>query len=155
MLIPRRDGMFPMHYLLHALDMKTVRNQVREFMTHSTDEISNQAQMRWYRNDYKPAHAKGEMFGFVYYKQKRPIGYGLVTWRHNKFWLSGGIIPEEQGNGYGRALFQFMVDWKVSGDLWLDVWASNTKAIRLYKSLGFVVDNRSEELVVMKHEGIA
>jgi GNAT superfamily N-acetyltransferase len=162
LITPRTDGIIPVRYLIHALDMRRVRNAVRQYMTGNRHEIYAHEQCDWYVNTYKPRQAMGEMFGFVYYKQRRPIGYGLITWREEyrgerrKFWLSGGIVPEEQGHGYGRELFEFLAGFLKSGEVWLDVFSSNEKAVKLYKALGFEERWRpGPDIIVMSRKVVA
>lgn len=66
----------------------------------------------------------------------------LRHWAH----IGLGIAPAFQGLGLGRAVMQRLIDWAVSGPgkgvtrLDLNVFADNTKAIALYRSLGFVIE---------------
>ena len=61
--------------------------------------------------------------------------------------LGLGVHPEAQGVGLGRALFESMIDWAraQTGDeriLRLELYtrADNHRAIKLYQSLGFVIE---------------
>ncbi|WP_413700140.1 ribosomal protein S18-alanine N-acetyltransferase [Psychromonas sp. KJ10-10] len=58
------------------------------------------------------------------------------------------ISPEYQGQGIGRVLLQYLLDYSRENneqEIWLEVRASNQNAIHLYQGLGFVeVDIRKD-----------
>jgi RimJ/RimL family protein N-acetyltransferase len=64
-----------------------------------------------------------------------------------------GISPRFQGLGLGRAIMEGLIAWarslgpRIVTRIDLDVFADNTKAIRLYESLGFVVEGRRRRAI--------
>ena len=54
--------------------------------------------------------------------------------------------PEYVGQGYGREAIGLLLDWMFRIQnyqrVWLDTWATNERAIRCYKALGFVEEGR-------------
>jgi RimJ/RimL family protein N-acetyltransferase len=54
--------------------------------------------------------------------------------------------PEYLGQGYGREALGLLIDWAFRIQnyerIWLDTWASNERAIRCYKAVGFVEEGR-------------
>lgn len=138
-----------------ALEMAACRNQVRTFMTHSQTEITPEQQLDWFKNTYTPARAHKEMFGYVLRKELEPIGYGLISYRNWLMWVSGGIVADQRGNGYGEALFDAMTN-KIHGELdlaeaYLDVQANNSPARQLYEKLGYAAIGNQNGLVLMVH----
>lgn len=64
-----------------------------------------------------------------------------------------GIRPEGQGVGIGRAIMEELIWWATDGDgkgitrIDLAVFADNTRAIRLYESLGFEHEGRRRNMI--------
>ncbi len=60
----------------------------------------------------------------------------------HRCWLGMGLERAARGQGYGRLLLDTLIDWAVSRPeiAWIDlgVFAHNTRARRLYRSVGFV-----------------
>lgn len=54
--------------------------------------------------------------------------------------------PEYVGRGYGRTAAGLLLDWSFRIEnyerIWLDTWATNERAIRCYRALGFVEEGR-------------
>lgn len=74
------------------------------------------------------------------------------------------ILPEHQGKGHGKKLLAETLDHpraKQANRVFLEVWASNEKALRLYQTQGFkkcgtvdvVVDGKviGEDLLMVRH----
>lgn len=151
-----------MSHILHemesasqAFDMMDIRNEVREFMTHNTAEILPAQQAEWYRETYLPARERGELFGYLVKNEDQTIGYGLISKRDGRWWVSGGLKAEARGQGAGYFLFEQMTlmiheDLR-SEEAWLDVLNSNEGARRLYEKLGYTAVMADERLTVMVH----
>lgn len=72
------------------------------------------------------------------------IGMGAVSFDHNESLIYGlGILPEHQGNGYGREMLTLIIleltDKGVS-KITLEVESRNDNAFHLYQKCGFVVE---------------
>lgn len=140
-----------------AFDMMDIRNEVREFMTHNTAEIMPAEQAEWYRETYLPARERGELFGYlVYGDEQQPIGYGLISKRDGKWWVSGGLTEAARGQGAGFFLFnemtQFIHEDLRSEEAWLDVLNTNEAAQGLYRKIGYTAVMSDEKLTVMVHK---
>lgn len=138
-----------------AFEMMDIRNEVREFMTHNTAEIMPAQQAEWYRETYLPAREKGELFGYLVKSEDQTIGYGLISKRDGRWWVSGGLKEEARGQGAGYFLFEQMTlmiheDLR-SEEAWLDVLNTNEGAKRLYEKLGYTAVVASDRLTVMVH----
>jgi RimJ/RimL family protein N-acetyltransferase len=138
-----------------ALEMSACRNQVRTFMTHNDAEILPEQQLEWYRDTYIPSHEAGELYGFVVRDGIDPIGYGLISLRDEKWWVSGGLIADARGKGAGHFLFEQMTliahEDLHADEVWLDVLRGNERAINLYRKLGYVAVEDTADLLVMVH----
>ena len=138
-----------------AQEMRACRNQVRSFMTHNTEEITPEQQVEWYENEYLPANKAGDIFGYVVREDGEPLGYGIISKRDGRYWVSGGLIAAARGKGIGHFLFEEMT-MRIHEDLrseeaWLDVLNSNEHARSLYEKLGYVAVSSTTELTVMVH----
>lgn len=144
---------------IDAQIMREFRNECREFMTHNTAEIMEAEQVEWYRETYLPARQKGELFGYIVRREdEEAIGYGLISKRDGRWWVSGGLSEDARGEGAGYFLFEQMTDM-IHEDLrseqaWLDVLNTNEGARRLYEKLGYVAVSSTERLTVMVHNRV-
>ena len=144
---------------IDAQIMREFRNECREFMTHNTAEIMEAEQVEWYRETYLPARQKGELFGYIVRREdEEAIGYGLISKRDGRWWVSGGLSEDARGEGAGYFLFEQMTDM-IHEDLrseqaWLDVLNTNEGARRLYEKLGYVAVSSTDRLTVMVHNRI-
>lgn len=114
--------------------MRSIRNECRDYMTNDTSHISFFRQARWWRK------VKDDPNWWLYllWYNGSPIGYGIVRVKAGVHWLSGGIIEQSRGHGFGRKLFGDMTDIVTRGSTaYLEVLRSNTRARRLYESLGY------------------
>lgn len=139
-----------------ALEMSACRNQVRTFMTHNTEEILPHQQIMWYWDEYLPRRAAKELIGYVVRDEdQEPLGYGLISERRGRYWVSGGLNADARGKGAGRALFEGMTNTiheELGADAaWLDVNRGNERAISLYRSLGYRAVSDTADLIVMVH----
>ena len=144
---------------IDAQIMREFRNECRQFMTHNTAEIMEAEQVEWYRETYLPARQKGELFGYIVRREdEEAIGYGLISKRDGRWWVSGGLSEDARGEGAGYFLFEQMTDM-IHEDLrseqaWLDVLNTNEGAKRLYEELGYVAVSSTEQLTVMVHSRV-
>lgn len=145
--------------LEQAQQMRECRNAVRQYMTHNQAEILEADQVQWFQETYLPAAEAGELIGYVVKDyEEEPIGYGLISKRDGRWWVSGGLITEARGKGYGQQLFEQMTE-TIHSDLrseeaWLDVLNENFRARELYKKIGYMAVSSDERLTVMVHKQI-
>ncbi len=143
--------------LKDALIMARIRNECRLFMTHDTRRIELDSQRHWFENIYKQLHSVREMTCYLFYKtgNSNPIGYGVIKKSNEKYWLTGGLLKKDRGQGYGRKLFQLLINNTPGKEIWLSVLESNSVASGLYEKLGFKPDSLGKNdigknLVVMR-----
>ena len=141
---------------IEAFEMRDIRNEVRQFMTHNTAEILPAEQAQWYKETYLPGRERGEIFGYLLRDDEGDaIGYGLISKRDGRWWVSGGLSESARGMGAGFQLFHEMT-WIIHEDLrseeaWLDVLNTNEVAQNLYRKLGYTAVMADERLTVMVH----
>lgn len=132
-----------------AQRMRVIRNQCRTFMTRDPREITEEDQATWW-------HRLAEMDrtgleAYLFFEEPtgdvEPVGYGIVRWPPGELpLLTGGLIPEARGLGYGRELFRWLMA-RVDGPCRLEVLLSNTTARVLYAKLGFVEVGAPEQRI--------
>lgn len=99
-------------------------------------------------------------FWFVIEADAQPIGsIGLIDMnrRDGTAGLGIGIFdPDYLGKGYGREALSLFLDWAFRMQnwrrIWLSVLATNERAIRAYRALGFVEEARLREHSVVRGE---
>lgn len=131
-----------------AEKLREVRNSCREFMTHHTDVISKTQQLDWFLNlDTKKIQP------FLFLKEKEVVGYGLINYKDQYPWITGGLLPEYRGQGMGKLLFITLITLcrelkeKV---VMLDVLNTNTAALALYNKLGFNAVETNDTTTTMR-----
>lgn len=137
-----------------AESMRVIRNSCRLFMTHDQSEISEQKQAEWWVSIDRSA-----IIPFLFLLDDNPVGYGILRVINGKWWCSGGLLPEFRRMGLGSELFSSLINKCPSSDLWLDVWGYNQHALKLYRKLGFEIEDSDYAtmpemaplIVVMKH----
>lgn len=138
-----------------AQHMRKVRNQCIDWLTHSTETIGWWQQRRWFLTTYFDGMLTKDIIGFVAYRDKEPVAYGLITRRKGKYYLSGGVAAAERGKGYGRLIFKHMMRYVhqtlSEPYVYLDVYDWNIAAKKLYKSLGFHQRRHKDGIGYMRH----
>lgn len=132
-----------------AQRMRLIRNQCRTFMTRDQREITEEDQAAWWCRlaalDFPGLEA------YLFFEEPtgdvEPVGYGIIQWPPGQPpWLTGGLIPEARGLGYGRELFRWLMA-RVDGPCRLEVLLSNTTARVLYAKLGFAEVGAPEQRI--------
>ena len=126
--------------------MRLIRNSCREFMTHNTSFITQEQQFQWWE------YVKDQWTYLYLDLDDTPIGYGLVKKEENKMWVSGGLLPEYRGKGFGRELFEHLT-WACEGDAWLEVKEDNLLARKTYVDLGYIELVTKDGIVTMACNG--
>jgi ribosomal protein S18 acetylase RimI-like enzyme len=127
--------------------LRLIRNNCRLYMTNNQEMISRQQQIDWYKNlntdEYKVFLFKVPHEGIYH-----PIGYGIVKLDSGSAVLTGGIIRGYRGFGYGEVLFKELVSQGLQYRkcVRLDVLRSNSRALKLYQKLGFVITDGDDVL---------
>ena len=146
---------FPVTTAEQAETVRVIRNHCRQYMTRVTESIGPEEQLSWWLSLDKQ---KNKLFLFRVTAQDVPgiiyeedIGYGLCRLIGDKWWVSGGLAPEWQGKGFGKRLFEFLVE-QTGVPCWLEVLTHNMRAYNTYKNLGFVeTDHDGNVTTMVKH----
>lgn len=123
--------------------LRLIRNEVRSFMTGSNAFISASEQLEWWERAPRTA--------FLYFVDGVAAGYGNLRREGEKTWLTGALLPDYRGKGYGRELFTHLLAARPDGTVpALEAWRWNEKALGLYESLGFRIVGHGEYTMLLE-----
>ena len=131
--------------------IRDTRNSCRHRMTRNQDLITKEEQISW----YKGLDDNTQVFilivsehGVAFF----PCGYGLIRYKDDVAILTGAIEESSRGKGCGRELFKLLVEeaQKITDKVTLEVFESNVEAFNLYKSLGFEIIDKDDDIVFME-----
>ena len=122
--------------------IRQVRNdpKVNAWLASPSMLISAEDQEQWF--DWYPS--QGDVRRFIALVKGKPVGYGLIKsidQVHRSAEVGLCIASEHWRKGYGRHLLEWLVELVlVTLNLhrcWLDTFADNEGAVRLYEAVGF------------------
>lgn len=125
--------------------LRLIRNSCREFMTRNNKEISPEDQIAWFNKIDIMVQP------FIFKLDGLPIGYGLLKIENNYALLSGGLIEDFRNKGYGKILFNMLIDKTLNIGLVpkLEVLKTNIRAVKTYRALGFETVHDNDILYTM------
>lgn len=134
-----------------AEQLRGIRNECKNFMTRDTGYIMEDQQQRWFKNlssDIKIYLLHLVEHGVV----SSSIGYGLIREEDGYSLISGGLLEQYRGKGFGTILFQYLLK-NVNQELpiRLEVLKNNTKAFLVYNKLGFRVYSDDGKVIKMEY----
>src|SRR6185295_597226 len=127
----------PIKNIKDALVVRKIRNQCRLFMTNDRSDIGFVRQIVWFFSKYKKENKKNNMICFLFNKNAKPIGFGLIKKNEDKYLITGGLEPDQRGKGIGKILFKEIIEQTPSKVVFLEVLKSNIPARKIYENLGF------------------
>ena len=133
--------------------LRTLRNECRHFMTRHTNLISKEQQLNWWNKLDKEKNKLYLLQKVINGVIAVTIGYGYIRVENNEVLLTGGLSAEERGKGYGRKLFEYMVDIAKQFDhpIKLELLKTNTRAFAVYNSIGFRVIGDDGQNIYMEY----
>ena len=135
--------------------MSLTNNKLQQILPMGLADIDSVYQLEsqchshpWSKNLFLSNFGK-RYFNHVLLDNERVIGYFVASSVAGEVTLMNiAIAPEKQGEGLGRKLLQFLIDFSRQNqeqEIWLEVRASNHAALALYNKQGFVeVDRRKD-----------
>lgn len=143
-----------------ALQLKDVRNECRTGMTHHQEYITDEEQEIFFNGQI----LTGKMECYLLYNSESsevvkivPIGFGLLRWEENKYWMTIGVINAYRRKHLSRLLTAFItaLGHREGHEVWLDVFEGNL-AISSYIKEGYQFAGsyiKDGKIVhIMKHE---
>jgi ribosomal protein S18 acetylase RimI-like enzyme len=137
----------------HAQIIRKIRNECKDYMTRSSEYITEEQQEKWFNNldaDTTKVYLMYFSFHGVVFET---LGFGYCKNDDNETYLTGGLKEAYRGKGYGRMLFSHLLEQAKTFNMpvTLEVLNTNTKAENLYKSLGFVEISRNDKVTKMEY----
>ncbi len=132
--------------LREAMQVRTLRNSCREYLTNNRDHIGILQQLRWYFGYYCPARRTARYRLYVLLsKERSPLGYGALALRDEKLFVTECVAPGHRGEGYGRIILRYLtkIAAREQRDLVAEIWVSNNPSIALHEREGFTLRSRS------------
>jgi hypothetical protein len=142
-----------------AFQLMGIRNECREGMTHHSDEITPEQQEKF----WKERILTGLVECYLLYNSEYstdevvPIGFGLLRWEENKYWMTIGVARAYRGKHLSRLLTSLItaMGHREGAEVWLDVYDKNL-AISSYIKEGYQFINSyikgDRKVWVMRHE---
>lgn len=134
--------------------MRVIRNECREYMTRSTELISEEDQVEWFKKLDKDNIKMYIMFESYFGVVFTPVGFGYCCHVDDETYLTGGLVADSRGKGYGRLLFQHILDKAKSFNtkITLEVLNTNKNAMTLYQKLGFLPISSDDRVTHMEYK---
>jgi len=119
--------------------LRVIRNHCSQFMTRNSEIITEEQQSLWFSSLDKTSNFPFLLNRIHYGVIVESIGYGFNRIENQTVLLTGGLIEDVRGKGYGRFVFNFLVEHAKQFNLpiKLEVLKTNLPARSLYESLGF------------------
>jgi RimJ/RimL family protein N-acetyltransferase len=118
---------------------RQIRNSSRHFLHDDRIFSINDVQTWWVQNqpDIRLVRADGIRVGYL------RLGGKEIREGHSLLWIGADLEEQHRGHGHGRNIYQFAMpllsqEFCVEGFI-LRVLPHNQRALRLYRSLGFVI----------------
>jgi len=126
--------------------LRTLRNECREWMTRSRDEISPEQQSVWWSSYHRLA--------WLYELEQEVVGYSLLYYEDSDIaTLSYGLTESARGQGVGKQVMYHTLI-AAHGPAWVEVLASNESSLRAHESLGWKRVKRNGNIHCFYHSGI-
>ena len=135
-----------------AETLRVIRNECRTFMTRSTDYITKEQQLNWFKTAAKKYDlyiAYEVLHGAIIVE----VGYGVVHKNETESLVTGGLLPRYRDKGLGLPLFKFLTEQcDNSKPIKLEVLKTNTRAFMVYSKLGFIVTSEDDRIYNMEYK---
>jgi len=130
--------------LTEAQQVREIRNSFRRNMTRHTEHITPEQQNAWFHRYINTSETM-----FLYYDTHQClVGYGYITQRNNQYWGTLAVKAEFQGKGYGKFIYQDMID--KYGEIWIEIYADNVESLHAAVKAGFQHVTLSGNCIILK-----
>lgn len=124
----------------HAQIVRSIRNEVRSFMTTNHAHISATEQYSWWDLS-RVLYLYENLLGAY-------VGFGYIREVNGKKWGTLAVSPEFQNEGYGTDIYKHLLE--IAGELWLEIYSDNSPSLVAALKNGFVVQSANETTVTLK-----
>lgn len=125
--------------LREAQIVRTIRNEVRSYMTRNTAFITPEQQVIWFSSHSDRLYLYYDYNGAV-------IGYGLIRDIDGKWFGTLAVMPEFQNNGYGTEIYKHLI--QQVDILYIEIDATNIPSMRSAVNAGFNIEYVGDKIIV-------
>jgi ribosomal protein S18 acetylase RimI-like enzyme len=145
--------LMPVSNAVQAEELRVIRNECRNYMTRNTDIISKEQQFEWWNKLNTNLHKLYLVYKVFNGVACVSVGYGYIRIEDGVVLLTGGLIEQDRGKGYGKQLFSTLLENAKQFNLpiELELLKTNTKAFVVYNSLGFRVVGDDGNIIKMEY----
>lgn len=133
--------------------LRRIRNECKDFMTRSTEYITEEKQTEWF-NALDKDNIKLYLMWIAHHGVAfEVVGFGYCKKDESETYLTGGLKESFRGKGYGKNLFSHLLTEAKSFNtpITLEVLKTNERAKRLYESLGFSELSSDDRVIKMEY----
>ncbi len=126
--------------LRDALQVRTLRNSCREYLTNHTVHIGVPQQLLWYFQYYRDAKQTEQYRLYLWYDDLGlPVGYGALSLEDGKLLITECVGTKHRGLGHGGLILACLVRIarEEKRDLVAEIWATNKASVALHEKAGF------------------
>lgn len=124
--------------------VRSIRNQLRKFMTQDQSFITSEVQSAWYGTHLLTTNSL-----FLYYDDyMAPIGYGYIRNKDNKKWGTLAVLEEFQNSGYGTQIYNHL--FMTAEELWLEIFSDNSPSLIAALKNGFTVEGMDDKVLLLR-----
>lgn len=116
--------------------LRIIRNECREFMTHNTNEISQEQQVGWWAN--VSDHPDWKVWLVYVPGWIEPVGFAMLRRAVTRWYATLGLRAWMRGQGYGTLIYRGLRDLAPTDAVWAAIRDDNTASIRAAEKAGYV-----------------
>jgi RimJ/RimL family protein N-acetyltransferase len=131
--------------LKQAMQVRTLRNSCREYLTNHTAHIGIRQQLLWYFQYYRNAKQTEKYRLYLWYDDRGvPIGYGALALDDGKLLITECVATKHRGLGHGGSILDRLVRIALEEkrDMVAEIWAMNVGSVALHEKAGFKLESR-------------
>ena len=131
--------------LKEAMQVRTLRNSCREYLTNHTAHIGIRQQLLWYFQYYRNAKQTEKYRLYLWYDDRGvPLGYGALALDDGKLLITECVATKHRGLGHGGSNPGPLRSYCLRGktDMVAEIWAMNGGSVALHEKAGFKLESR-------------
>jgi len=123
-------------------ELRSLRNECRTFMTVDQHEITL-AEQRAFRERFNTLEQRVYLIGL---QDGAYVGFLYLKKKDGRWWASYGVTASKRGAGYGHLLVG--LSQVLLAEIEIDVLRTNSRALYLYRKMGFSEPAQQEEPLI-------
>lgn len=139
--------------LFEAEELRKIRNECKDFMTRSTEYISEEQQASWFEKLDKENNKVYILYASEMGVIRYSIGFGYIRYEDDAALITLGLQQSSRGKGLGKTLFKMLLNIAKEKliPVRLEVLKTNIKAFSIYNEAGFRVVEDDGKIIKMEY----